>query len=91
VSSSAASSGASSGSRAAASAHIELAGHDIGDEAGAVFAEEFDLAFEAGGGGIQFSSFLPNRFNDQPLLVSRRLDDWEPEEFLGIQTEARSA
>jgi hypothetical protein len=29
-------------------AHVELAGHDVGDEAGAVFAEEVDFAFEAG-------------------------------------------
>jgi hypothetical protein len=48
------SSSAASSGRRRRLAHIELAGHDIGDEAGAVFAEEFDLAFEAGGGGIQF-------------------------------------
>jgi len=39
------SSAVSSGNRAAASAHIELSGHDIGYEARAVLAEEFDLAF----------------------------------------------
>ena len=36
-------------------AHIELAGHHVGDEAGAVFAEEFDLAFEAGDGGVELA------------------------------------
>ena len=30
-------------------AHVELAGDDIGDQAGAVFAEEADLAVGAGG------------------------------------------
>ena len=32
--------------------HIELAGDHIGDEARAVFAEERDLAFEAGDGSV---------------------------------------
>ena len=37
-----------SGSAAAASTHIELAGHDIGDQAGAVFAEKVDFALQSG-------------------------------------------
>ena len=66
-------------------AHIQLAGHHIRDEPGAVFAENVDLAFEMRKGVIAFG------------LVSSRIDvnyfccssaggsiNWKPKELFWI-------
>ena len=43
-------------------AHIELAGDHVGDKAGTVFAEEFDLAFEAGDGVFKWAEYRVEQY-----------------------------
>ena len=56
-------------------AYIELAGHHVRDETGAVFAQELDLTFEAGDGGVQPHRFRVNVTTNCPLLIDWRQSD----------------
>ena len=50
-------------------AHVELAGHHVGDEARAVLAEELDLAAGAVDGGVDAGGGLVEVLDDGGLFV----------------------
>jgi hypothetical protein len=50
-------------------AHVEFAGHHVGDESRAVFPEELDLAFEAGNCLFQRCGFILDSSQDRGALA----------------------
>ncbi len=56
-------------------AHVQLAGDHVGDQAGAVFAEEGDFVFCTRHSRKQFPSRISHLINDLPLFPSRWNDE----------------
>ena len=60
------------GKRGGEGADVELAGDDIGDQAGAEFLDEGDFAFNWFAYASEIFSFLINKLHNRRLLIIRR-------------------
>ena len=56
-------------------AHVQLAGHHVGDQAGAVFLDQVDLALGAVDGGVNVGRGFVEALDDSLLLIDRRYRD----------------